>query len=194
MKKLCCALLALMLLCTVGLAEKVDLVHATLVQMGYAAMTSANKTRLSGCWYTQDGPDSTLQWSDAKSVYTVQAQSDNGLKLAYSRILGLSEWDTCSYTEDGRVLYAFNAPELNALHTYKTLKNYVQYVGQYIEEKIRENQPAAAGYVLNNGTKKFHRPECPSVEKIKDRNRQDTTDDRNKLIEMGYAPCKQCNP
>ena len=195
MKKVWCTFLALALMLSVltGWAEKMK-VNTAVAQMGYVAMTSANKTRFTGCWYTQDGQEETLQWSDEKTVYTVRARSDNGLKLAYSQIIRMGEWDTCAYTEDGRVLYAFNAPEMSAIHTYKTLKNYVQYVGQYIEERVKDQQPVPSGYVLNNSSKKFHRPDCPSVEKIKPKNRQVSNEDRARLIEMGYSPCKQCNP
>lgn len=54
------------------------------------------------------------------------------------------------------------------------------------------NQSAA--YVLNTNSRKFHLPACPSAGAIKEANRQDVTDNRESLIEMGYVPCKQCNP
>ncbi len=49
-------------------------------------------------------------------------------------------------------------------------------------------------YVLNTKTKKFHLPDCPSVEDMTPGNRQDVQDTREDLIQMGYAPCKRCNP
>ena len=49
-------------------------------------------------------------------------------------------------------------------------------------------------YVLNTNTKKFHRPDCPSADKIKPANRQDFTGSREDLIAQGYDPCKSCNP
>lgn len=49
-------------------------------------------------------------------------------------------------------------------------------------------------YVLNNNTKKFHNPSCSSVSTIKDKNREDTTRSREEIINMGYVPCKKCNP
>ena len=49
-------------------------------------------------------------------------------------------------------------------------------------------------YVLNDNSKKFHRPECSSVKDIKDKNRIDFYGTREEAIEMGYVPCKACNP
>ena len=59
-------------------------------------------------------------------------------------------------------------------------------------------QPAAAApvvtYVLNTNTKKFHYPDCASVDEIKEKNRQDVSWDRSDVIAAGYVPCKRCNP
>ncbi len=54
--------------------------------------------------------------------------------------------------------------------------------------------PATATYVVNTNTGKFHYPSCPSVQKIKDKNRMDTDQTRDELIAQGYVPCKNCNP
>ena len=49
-------------------------------------------------------------------------------------------------------------------------------------------------YVVNKNTKKFHTPECSSVEQIHKENRMDSTEDRETLIGQGYQPCKRCAP
>lgn len=49
-------------------------------------------------------------------------------------------------------------------------------------------------YVLNTSSRKFHLPTCPSVESIKEDNRQDYTGTREDLIAQGYSPCGQCKP
>ena len=49
-------------------------------------------------------------------------------------------------------------------------------------------------YVLNDNSKKFHRPDCSSVKDIKDKNRIDFYGTREEAIEMGYVPCKACDP
>ena len=53
---------------------------------------------------------------------------------------------------------------------------------------------ASTTYVLNTNTKKFHRPQCSSVDQMKEKNRQDSTKSREELVEEGYTPCKRCNP
>lgn len=54
--------------------------------------------------------------------------------------------------------------------------------------------PVAVTYVLNTNTKKFHKPSCRYVDDIKPKNRQDYTGGRGSIIDMGYVPCKVCNP
>lgn len=49
-------------------------------------------------------------------------------------------------------------------------------------------------YVLNTNTNKFHYPSCSSVKQMKDKNRKDYTGTRKEIIDMGYDPCKKCNP
>ena len=49
-------------------------------------------------------------------------------------------------------------------------------------------------YVLNTNTKKFHYPDCRSVKQIKPKNRKDYTGTREEIINMGFVPCKNCNP
>lgn len=49
-------------------------------------------------------------------------------------------------------------------------------------------------YVLNTSSKKFHRPDCPSVDSISEKNRQEYHGTREELIAQGYEPCGSCNP
>ncbi len=46
-------------------------------------------------------------------------------------------------------------------------------------------------YVLNTKTKKFHSIRCSW---LPDENREDTKMSRKEIIELGYVPCKRCNP
>lgn len=68
---------------------------------------------------------------------------------------------------------------------------------QTVQEPQKEPvaaQPAGITYVLNKNTKKFHNPDCSSVDTIKPKNREDTTKSRDEVIGAGYVPCKRCNP
>ena len=49
-------------------------------------------------------------------------------------------------------------------------------------------------YVLNTNTMKFHYPTCSSVDDMKEKNQQIYTGSRDEVINMGYVPCKRCNP
>ena len=55
--------------------------------------------------------------------------------------------------------------------------------------------PAAeVTYVLNTGTRRFHRPDCPSVQDMKPKNRSDVGASREDIIAQGFKPCGRCNP
>lgn len=49
-------------------------------------------------------------------------------------------------------------------------------------------------YILNVRSKKFHRPDCASVDSMREENRETLHGSREALIEQGYAPCGSCNP
>ena len=49
-------------------------------------------------------------------------------------------------------------------------------------------------YVLNTNSKKFHNPDCSSVSKISENNKQVFEGTREELIEDGYSPCGICKP
>ena len=49
-------------------------------------------------------------------------------------------------------------------------------------------------YVLNISNGKFHLPDCDSVKKMKEENKQIMTCKRSELINAGYSPCGSCKP
>lgn len=66
-------------------------------------------------------------------------------------------------------------------------------VSNTINEVVKV-EPTGENFILNTNTKKFHKPSCGSVSTIKDSNRKDYTGTREEVINMGYSPCKRCNP
>lgn len=62
------------------------------------------------------------------------------------------------------------------------------------ETAEQDDEVVVAQYVMNRNTKKFHLPECSSVEDISIENRADFTGSREELMNAGYEPCKRCNP
>ena len=71
---------------------------------------------------------------------------------------------------------------------------------QYVTRQIpsETETPAEAGeeylYVCNTNSKKFHYPECGSVNKMKEKNRLYTNLSREELLAEGYEPCGSCQP
>lgn len=57
-----------------------------------------------------------------------------------------------------------------------------------------QTAPAAANYIGNANTKKFHKPGCSSIKQMKESNKVELSGTREEIISMGYEPCKKCNP
>lgn len=51
----------------------------------------------------------------------------------------------------------------------------------------------AFGYVGNMNTKRFHRPDCRSVNEMHPNNKT-PIGSREEAIAAGYVPCKRCKP
>ncbi len=49
-------------------------------------------------------------------------------------------------------------------------------------------------YVLNTKSKKIHLPDCSSVSKIDEENKEITDKSKEELLNMGYEPCGACKP
>lgn len=63
------------------------------------------------------------------------------------------------------------------------------------EKTVRETAAAVQiTYIVNINTGKFHRPDCPSVDQMSEKNKRKYVGDRDDLIADGYEPCKRCEP
>ena len=63
------------------------------------------------------------------------------------------------------------------------------------EDEQKDAQTAAEQeYVLNTNTRKFHNPDCASVDDMKEKNKEVYTGSREDLISQGYEPCGRCKP
>ena len=62
------------------------------------------------------------------------------------------------------------------------------------EISVISNEEPNTTYVLNTNTKKFHYPDCDSVNEMKEKNKQVFNGTREEVIEMGYSPCGKCKP
>lgn len=59
---------------------------------------------------------------------------------------------------------------------------------------VPEGGHPTATYIANTNTMKFHYPDCPSVDDMEEHNKMEYTGTRDELIDMGYVPCKRCDP
>ena len=59
---------------------------------------------------------------------------------------------------------------------------------------IQTEAASVSEFVLNTSSKKFHKPSCSSISKIKQENKEVYKGSRDALISQGYEPCKKCNP
>lgn len=61
-----------------------------------------------------------------------------------------------------------------------------------------DEAPADTGkestYILNTSSRKFHKPDCSSVETISPSNKKGYTGTREELINQGYEACGKCKP
>ncbi len=63
-----------------------------------------------------------------------------------------------------------------------------------VAETSKTTSEVKITYIVNVNTKKFHCPDCPSVEQMSEHNKWEYIGNRNDLISSGYKPCKKCEP
>jgi len=104
---------------------------------------------------------------------TLKALTQRGIKMFRTDKQG-----TIIFTSDGTELTANKDP--------------VEY-GDGIGEETSFAENHGGGYVLNTKSKKIHYPDCPSVNTIKEENKE-LTDDFDGAVSRGYTPCGSCKP
>ena len=65
---------------------------------------------------------------------------------------------------------------------------------EHEDEQASQNDEHEYSFVLNKNSKRFHKPNCSSVAKMKEENREYYSGSRDDLISKGYKPCGSCNP
>lgn len=63
-----------------------------------------------------------------------------------------------------------------------------------VNEEMDNSETHTECYVLNSNTKKLHKMDCNSVEDISKGNKREYSGTRQEVLNMGYEPCKRCNP
>ncbi len=64
----------------------------------------------------------------------------------------------------------------------------------WIAERVLDSEDEILELVLNKNTKRAHRPDCPSVEEMKEKNREYYSGTLQELKERGYTACGRCHP
>lgn len=128
------------------------------------------------------------------------------------------EFDVQERDKYGRLLaYVWYEGEMYNKHLlnigYAKIATYppnVRYVDEFtaLQEVARENkvglwetvtnedpntEQSLTGYIGNENSKKFHRPDCNSVEKMSESNKV-MFNSRKDAINQGYGPCGVCKP
>lgn len=67
-------------------------------------------------------------------------------------------------------------------------------MGEESSQQGESSQATEGDYILNISSRKFHLPDCPSVDKIKEKNKEEYHGSREDLMEQGYEPCQSCHP
>ena len=67
-------------------------------------------------------------------------------------------------------------------------------MGEESSQQGESSQATEGDYILNTSSRKFHLPDCPSVDKIKEQNKEEYHGSREDLMEQGYEPCQSCHP
>ena len=62
------------------------------------------------------------------------------------------------------------------------------------EDTTTPDEAPQYDYVANKNSKKFHYPECSSVDQMSEKNKEYHTATHDEMIQMGYIPCANCNP
>lgn len=104
---------------------------------------------------------------------------------------GCNSADTVSKSD-----VVINMPTDNTVNGYRTeiIETEPQVTVSKNETTVNsKTENTVIQYCGNTNSKKFHLPDCGSVETIKEENRLYLSN-RAELISLGYEPCKKCNP
>lgn len=103
--------------------------------------------------------------------------------------------------EDGGEAVCFNVYVYNVqpgvVIDYATGESWLEgenVSGEQSDPSQSDPEQSEITYILNKNSKRFHLPDCSSVQEMKPQNREETTERREELIGRGYQPCGLCKP
>lgn len=89
--------------------------------------------------------------------------------------------------EQGSIIATTNGEEI----TWNCAPSETWLVG---EATGSAQESTSISYICNVNTKKFHYPDCHSVDRMSEKNKLTVTATRDELVSQGYEPCGNCNP
>ena len=149
----------------------------------------------------QSGP---VKWSSSNpEIAKIEADTEPGdlpnFKMA--KIYGISPGTALIYAENSLgdpLLFGVEVlPDKNSQSNSNGTQSNTDYSNSANnkEQTTSTTTPQAnCNYVINTNTGKFHYSWCKSVAKMSEKNKWYYTGTRDSVINMGYAPCKNCNP
>ena len=170
---------------------------------GFPTVTAGQITWVCAC-VSEAAQAGQVKWSSANpEIARVEADSEPGdlpnFKMA--KIYGISPGTAIIYAENSLGDSLLFSVEVLPGKDSQSNSNSAQSGTGHSNRSNNENQttstttpPANCNYVINTNTGKFHYSWCKSVAKMSEKNKWYYTGTRDSVINMGYVPCKNCNP
>lgn len=168
----------------------------------YHAGHHGSKTSSGHDWLNKISPKSVVISCGSENVYGhPHRESLDAFKEIGADVYRTDEQGSIVVTSDGENLM-WNIDSSNTWRAGQegndiildstVVRGVIEETGE--SEVLINNDSNLTKYILNNNSLKFHYPDCDSVPKIKDKNKEEILTTRDELIKRGYEPCKICNP
>lgn len=90
-------------------------------------------------------------------------------------------------------VYAYNV-QPGIVIDYQTGESHAESREETEEETIAASDETAEAYIVNRNSDVFHRPECASVGKMAENNKEYFKGKKSVLVQQGLKPCGNCHP
>lgn len=90
-------------------------------------------------------------------------------------------------------VYAYNVQPDIAID-YRSGDSHMEGQTETKRETSAAAAEAAEAYIVNRNSDIFHKPDCPSVKKMAEKNKEPFKGKRSVLIDQGLKPCGNCHP
>lgn len=175
--------------------------HADLAADVYHAGHHGSRTSTSDQFFQKVSPScAVISCAEGNSYGHPSAQTLNTFRMNGVKVYRTDEEGTIIAISDGTDI-TFDVPPSESWKAGEPAgsiddsQSLAASAGQEITEETEGfSDTTGITYVLNINIRKFHKPACGSVKTIKDKNRRDSTDSRETIIENDFVPCKRCNP